>query len=68
MFRLAGIIPMLLIRIPALSAGSLHGVNTNLAVNVTATTYIQYEQNLSLVDSGGNATGVTLNAVYARLP
>jgi MYXO-CTERM domain-containing protein len=46
---------------------SLQAVSTNLAVATTATTYILYEQNLSLVDSNGNATGVTLN-VYNRLP
>jgi hypothetical protein len=46
---------------------SLQAVSTNLATAVTATSYILYEQNLALVDSNGNPTGVTMD-VYPRLP
>jgi MYXO-CTERM domain-containing protein len=46
---------------------SLQAVSTNLATATTATTYILYEQNLSLADSFGRPSGVTLN-VYNRLP
>jgi hypothetical protein len=46
---------------------SLEGVTTNLSANTSATTYILEEQNVPLVDSNGNATGVTLNE-YLRLP